>query len=34
MAAMKFAMDADNPPIGLFYRESRPTLSDNLDLIV
>ena len=34
MAAIGYAMDVDTPPIGLFYKESRPTLSDNLDLIV
>jgi len=34
MAAMTHAMDTDNPPIGLFFKESRPTLNDNLDLII
>ena len=34
MAAMKYAMDTDNPPIGLFYKESRPTLADNLNLVI
>lgn len=34
MAAMKYAMDTDTPPIGLFYKASRPTLADNLDLVI
>jgi len=34
MAAMRQAMDTDKPPLGLFYKESRPTLADNLDLII
>jgi 2-oxoglutarate ferredoxin oxidoreductase subunit beta len=34
MAAMKEALDTDHPALGLFYREERPTLGDNLDQIV
>ncbi len=31
IAAMTQAQDTDTPGLGLFYKESRPTLSDNLD---
>ena len=34
LTAMTHAMDTDNPPIGLFFKESRPTLNDNLNLII
>ena len=31
IAAMTQARDTDAPALGVFYKESRPTLSDNLD---
>jgi 2-oxoglutarate ferredoxin oxidoreductase subunit beta len=33
-AAMKLAMNTGTPPLGVYYRQQRPTLADNLDEIV